>query len=71
MTEIAANYDSRNAIREDKKEDKRKTEVETRVGAEIRQASMSNMVPRTALSDLTKLNGATSREKSGQRQALL
>ena len=46
-----------------------KAEQEKKASLELREAAMNGIVKRQGLTDITQLDGATAREKSGQRLA--
>ena len=47
---------------------KAKATLEKVAGEEMRDAAMRGLVPRKKLTDVTEVEGATLREKSGQRK---
>ena len=68
MDELLSMVDNHAEARKENKENKKtKHEAERTAGEEIRNAALGNMIRREALTDITTLNGATSREKAGQR----
>ncbi|KAJ3513343.1 hypothetical protein NMY22_g15068 [Coprinellus aureogranulatus] len=68
LTNLLELYENHEAERKGKsKRAKAKVDGEKQASLELREAAMKGVVKRQALFDITQLDGATAREKSGQR----
>ena len=47
---------------------KRQQDLQQKAALQMRDAAMKGCIPRTSLTDVTQLPGATSREKQGQQK---
>ncbi|KAG8793168.1 hypothetical protein FRC12_003678 [Ceratobasidium sp. 428] len=68
MGDILVRFRDHESQREEKSSTaKAKAELEKTAGAEMRDAAMKDLVRRDDLTDVTRIKGATAREKGGQR----
>lgn len=68
MSQLLSLHESCEAEKKGRSQSAReKTEQEKKASLELREAAMNGIVKRQGLTDITQLDGATAREKSGQR----
>lgn len=69
MTDLQAIMDDyRYSAKETSKKSQQKTKVENEAGQQLRDAAMMGLARSEGLIDISKLDGASVREKQGQRK---